>query len=226
MCASISPGSRVRSPRSITSAPAGCLTEVPTSTMRSPRTRISPGLMMRPPLMSSRRAACSTMGWAWLGGGVCAAAPAARKQGQKNKSVPNTLFRIAIWPAMVSPRIDGCQTAVSHLVIGITAGCARAHTRKGARSAKLTSSGYERLWGPEQSKARGDRSDSLLRVPRDCHARFRFAEGGRSGARLGKHGRFRSDRHLFDRLVDSGMARDDFPLYARAHLFRSVHLQR
>ena len=40
----------------------GMFHRVPASTMRSPWTRTSPGFMMRPPLMSSSRAAWSTMG--------------------------------------------------------------------------------------------------------------------------------------------------------------------
>lgn len=61
-CASIKPGSKVRSPRSITSAVGGCATVAPTSTMRSPVTSTSPGWSILPDSTSSRRAARSTMG--------------------------------------------------------------------------------------------------------------------------------------------------------------------
>lgn len=86
--------------------------------------------------------------------------------------------------------------------------------------------GYERFWGTEQPKARSNRPHPLLRVPRSCDAWFPFAQGGRSGARLGKQGRFHPDRDLPDRRIDSGMAGHDFSLLARADLFRVVHLQR
>src|SRR5581483_550386 len=62
MWASIIPGMSVVSPRSITSAPGGWVTDAPASAMRSPRTSTSPGLMIRPPSMSRSRAACRTMG--------------------------------------------------------------------------------------------------------------------------------------------------------------------
>ncbi len=85
-CASIRPGSSVRSPRSITSAPAGCFTEVPASTMRSPCTRTSPGFRMRPVLMSSSRAARSTMGC----GGAFWASAVARKASSRSEAGTKT----------------------------------------------------------------------------------------------------------------------------------------
>src|SRR5690242_10064269 len=51
------PGRSVVSPRLIVSAPAGWETDEPTSAMRSPWTRISPGEMIFPDSMSRRRAA-------------------------------------------------------------------------------------------------------------------------------------------------------------------------
>ena len=56
-CASIKPGRRVVSPRSIISALLGRETFTPTSFMASPSIRISPGVAMRPDSTSSRRAA-------------------------------------------------------------------------------------------------------------------------------------------------------------------------
>src|SRR5580704_16468485 len=47
----------------MTSAAAGCLTEEPTSTMRSFSTRTSPGEIIFPDAMSRRRAAWSTVGY-------------------------------------------------------------------------------------------------------------------------------------------------------------------
>ena len=58
----MSPGSKVTSPKSITSAPGGCLTEDPAAMMCSPSTSTSPGVTMRPVSICRRRAACRTMG--------------------------------------------------------------------------------------------------------------------------------------------------------------------
>ncbi len=60
-CASISPGISVMSPRSITSAPAGCSTDVPAAAIRSPSTSTSPGVTIFPAETSNKRAACSTI---------------------------------------------------------------------------------------------------------------------------------------------------------------------
>jgi hypothetical protein len=57
MWASISPGIKVESPRSIRLAPAGWETDEPASTMRLPRTSTSPGVTSAPCSTSSRWAA-------------------------------------------------------------------------------------------------------------------------------------------------------------------------
>src|SRR3972149_1288660 len=54
---SMSPGSRVASPRSRTGTPGGTLGRAPTSRMRSPETRTKPGEIAGPPRPSQRRAA-------------------------------------------------------------------------------------------------------------------------------------------------------------------------
>src|SRR5271154_2071799 len=64
------PGSSVVSPRSMTRAPVGCVTEAPTARMRSPSTSTSPGVTRRPESMSSKCAACRTMGTRTAGSAV------------------------------------------------------------------------------------------------------------------------------------------------------------
>ena len=80
-CASIKPGNKVRSPKSTISAAGGCVTVAPTSTMRSPETSTSPGLSILPDSISSKRAACSTMG-VWP-----KAAPASRSAAENRRVV-------------------------------------------------------------------------------------------------------------------------------------------
>src|SRR5262245_44244775 len=63
-CASISPGSRVASPRSMTSAPSGIEAFAPRAVMRSPATITRPGVDNEALLPSYSRAALSTVTFA------------------------------------------------------------------------------------------------------------------------------------------------------------------
>src|SRR6202034_170442 len=60
VCASMKPGRSVASPRSITRAPGGMLV-LPTDTMRSPRTTITPPLLSSVPVEANRCAALRTI---------------------------------------------------------------------------------------------------------------------------------------------------------------------
>src|ERR1700722_1313104 len=71
------PGMSVVSPRSMTAAPAGCVTCVPASVMRLPVTRTSPGESTLPAATSRMRAACSTV---WVGAGCWASAGVTRRR--------------------------------------------------------------------------------------------------------------------------------------------------
>ena len=84
-CASIRPGSSVRSPKSTISASGGCVTAAPTSTMRSPVTSTSPGASILPDSTSSRRAARSTMGFGL--GGCANATPLATSSAAQNRNL-------------------------------------------------------------------------------------------------------------------------------------------
>ena len=87
--ASISPGSNVRSPRSMTSAPSGCLTTGPASAIRPPCTSTSPGVTTRPFRMSSKCAACSTT----VGGEAGWDCPAAGRNKPENRITRNDTER-------------------------------------------------------------------------------------------------------------------------------------
>ena len=67
VCRSISPGSSVAPPRSMTRAPAGIARPAPTASIRSPRTSTTAGAIGAPPRPSMRRAARTAM----TGGAGC-----------------------------------------------------------------------------------------------------------------------------------------------------------
>src|SRR5580700_283259 len=98
-CASINPGSSVLSPRSITSAVAGCFTAEPTSTIRSPSTSTSPGFSMRPFFTSSRPAACRTIsgegvacGCVWAEAIALGSAANSRDKDRDNRDQPGLII--------------------------------------------------------------------------------------------------------------------------------------
>src|SRR5258708_24935386 len=104
-CASINPGMSVRSPRSITSDPAGRFTDGPASTMRSPCTSTSPGFTTRPLLTSNSRAARSTTvcGVA-ASAGTCAAEIPHRNSERSNENENNS--RGSVMSAGMVPPYD------------------------------------------------------------------------------------------------------------------------
>ena len=102
MCASISPGIRVRSPRSMTSAPAGCLTEVPdfddALAFDQNLSRLHDLAVLHIQQARGVEDDGCDEAWDW----AAAAGAMNRRQCRRKQTV-----RIRIWPAMVSPQRDG-----------------------------------------------------------------------------------------------------------------------
>src|SRR5579863_747212 len=196
MCASISPGIRVRSPRSITSAPTGCLTDVPTSTMRSPCTSTSPGLIMRPVLTSSSRAECSTIGRA-AAGSDCPAAAVVRYSNDNSATDEKTRIRRVISPAMVppcNPRYQTVMLAVS--IMPFSASAANPSRSQRLKALNVRENGtpkHSRMTPPgdPNHKPSWDGSHPNSLSPRETESTYeRLRSPHKSQARPDRHGTF------------------------------------
>src|SRR5262249_36623711 len=160
------------SPRSRTSAPWGCLTEAPASTMRSPCMRISPGRISFPALMSSSRAACSTTARGGTGAGWLSAIVGASREQESAK----TMVRVSITPAMVSLAGEPIPDWDSPFCDRDHESLCNVSRHICGESGRLNPGGYERIWGPDESKTGADCSDPFDRVFGDCGPWFRGTE--------------------------------------------------
>src|SRR6478735_994449 len=161
VCASMKPGTSVASPRSITCAPAGATTSLPTASMVFPRTRMRPGETSLPLAPSNKCAACKTIG-AVSGADVCALPASVANPATTVRQAIPAIRRIAFPMTWRAPRPTGSMLL-------------------------RLDRGEEQVLVVEAEV--GDRRDGLHRHPRDLAFRVE-AEGhvGRFDVRVVPHG--------------------------------------